>query len=222
MKVPVVGQSTQAMDGPFVLWRDRVLYNKKVKKIACLHRYHHQRGVTIVELMIAIAIAAIALGFGIPMLTNTIAGHQVDDAFREMRVTLDAARNKAIAKKTYVTVCPRLNATSDQCYAGSLGSEEDTARQWGYGYITHADRGTPQAIASPDWVMSISSPIHSKIEIKFSESVNFIRFSPYGESNVSVVISFCVRGATDEYYAKEIDLENGRIRATSKEKTACL
>ena len=63
-------------------------------------------GVTLVELMVVLAIAAILLTAAVPSMQSFILNRQSDRLTQELQLDLSYARNHAITKATTVTVAP--------------------------------------------------------------------------------------------------------------------
>ncbi|WP_133406055.1 GspH/FimT family pseudopilin [Parashewanella tropica] len=72
-------------------------------------KYRH--GVTLVELVITIAIAAILLTIGVPSLTNLYEGTRADSNIERIQNTFHFARNQAISLGRRVKVCPSVDDT---------------------------------------------------------------------------------------------------------------
>jgi type IV fimbrial biogenesis protein FimT len=83
-----------------------------------------QRGFTLVELMVVVAIAAIILGLAVPNFREFIARNRLDSAAQDLMVTLQLARSEATRRGAQVTL--RL--------AGTAGSKD-----WGSGWTMFVD-----------------------------------------------------------------------------------
>lgn len=78
-----------------------------------------QRGVTLIELMITLAIAAILLGVALPNFRAFVAANRLSGSAQEFLVALQLARSEAIRSGGQVTL--RLNATAGSADWGSAG-----------------------------------------------------------------------------------------------------
>lgn len=65
----------------------------------------NQRGLTILELMMAIAIGAILVGVGVPSFVNTIRNSEMTSAANGLVGALYAARSEAVKRRGRVTIC---------------------------------------------------------------------------------------------------------------------
>jgi len=83
-----------------------------------------QRGVTLIEVMVVLGIAAVLLAFGVPALQEFASRSRLDGAARELMTSLQVARSEAMRRGAQVTV--RLSGT-----AGS--------RNWSGGWTMFVD-----------------------------------------------------------------------------------
>lgn len=87
-------------------------------------RRRRQRGVTLMEVMVVLAIVAIALALGVPSFREFVARNRLDSTAQDLLASLQYARSEAMRRGAQVTV--RL--------AGAAGS-----RNWGGGWTMFAD-----------------------------------------------------------------------------------
>jgi type IV fimbrial biogenesis protein FimT len=78
-------------------------------------------GFTIIELMVALAMAAILVAIAIPSFRETMARNRIVTQSNEFVGAVNLARSEAITRNTNVTVCRAATAAATNC-AGSLGS----------------------------------------------------------------------------------------------------
>jgi type IV fimbrial biogenesis protein FimT len=106
-----------------------------------------QRGITLVELMTALAIAGIVLALGVPTLGAWLGEQQLHDRADALVHALDLARSEAIRRGNRVDVCPG----SGHCEAGAMAWEggwvvvPDDARAAPSGTLVH-ERSAPSGI----------------------------------------------------------------------------
>jgi type IV fimbrial biogenesis protein FimT len=67
---------------------------------------HPPAGFTLLELLVALAIAGILLSTGVPGWGNWVAEHQLQDRADALLHTLDRARSEAVKRGSRVNVCP--------------------------------------------------------------------------------------------------------------------
>lgn len=85
-------------------------------------KYAQQRGFTLVEMLVVIAMMAIIMGFGIAMFTGAFKSSAVSASSRQMYTTLSLARQYAITQRTYV---------------GVVISNDPSARVYAYAVVTN-------------------------------------------------------------------------------------
>jgi len=91
----------------------------------------HQDGFTLVEMLIALAVAAILLGVGIPSFSGAIKNSQVSSDYNGLVQALYLARSEAVKTSELVTVCPKKAIDSTQCGPG--------LNDWKYGWLVFID-----------------------------------------------------------------------------------
>lgn len=117
----------------------------------------HQNGFTLVELLIALAVAAILLGVGIPSFSGAIKNSQVSSDYNGIVQALYLARSEAVKTSELVTVCPKKEIDSTLCGEG--------LNDWKYGWMVFIDR-PPESedkaeIGPEDEIISIHKKLRS-------------------------------------------------------------
>lgn len=132
-----------------------------------------QRGFTLVELLVAVAIAAILLAVGVPSFRSTIASNRLSSTTNELVGTLAQARSEAIRRGVRVTVCMSANGTA--CA---------TTGNWEQGWISFVDTtrsGTSAALDTGEVILSVAQLDPSSTVIKGSTDVaQYVSFSSDG------------------------------------------
>lgn len=91
--------------------------------------FSHDRGFTLVELMVTLAVAAILATIAAPMLTGFLARSQMNAVANDFTGALQLARLEAVSRNTCVAVCRRAPTGAAQC-AGDDGA-------WNAGWIVY-------------------------------------------------------------------------------------
>lgn len=73
----------------------------------------HQRGFTLVELMVAVLVMAVVLAFAVPGFESVVNGGRLTGAANEMLASLQSARMEAIRRNRRTVLCLSRNANSD-------------------------------------------------------------------------------------------------------------
>ncbi|MCL1144865.1 GspH/FimT family pseudopilin [Shewanella marinintestina] len=98
-----------------------------------------QLGVTLVELMVTIAVAAILLAIGVPSLTSMYEGYRAESNIRTIQQAIQFGRSHALSYGTRITVCPLNNNTCNS--------------NWINGFSVFVDNGTQHTIDGTDQVL---------------------------------------------------------------------
>lgn len=101
------------------------------------HKKH--RGITLVELMATVSVAAITLGLGVPTFSNVTSNMQRSQASMELMTSFTLARSEAGRRGVTVTICP----SSD----GATCSTDDLPN-WNSGWIVFTDQDADRSIDS--------------------------------------------------------------------------
>jgi type IV fimbrial biogenesis protein FimT len=101
-----------------------------------------QSGVTLLELMLVLAIAAILMTIAIPGFASLIRGSRLSGVTNELFASLLLARSEAIKRSSRAVVCP--SATGSSC-AGSGG--------WHQGWIVFGDANNNASVDAGETVI---------------------------------------------------------------------
>ena len=74
---------------------------------------HFKNGFTLIELMIALAIAGILLGVGIPSFSQAMKNSRISANYNSVAQALYIARSEAVKGSDIITVCPRAPRCSE-------------------------------------------------------------------------------------------------------------
>jgi prepilin-type N-terminal cleavage/methylation domain-containing protein len=98
----------------------------------------HERGFTMVEVLVVMTISAILLAMAIPSFEWFIRTNRVSSATNSMLAAMDLARSEAVRRNGVVTVCRSTNADAPNpaCSSGAAGGYADN--DWASGWIVFA------------------------------------------------------------------------------------
>jgi prepilin-type N-terminal cleavage/methylation domain-containing protein len=101
-----------------------------------------QKGFSLVELMIVLAVAAILVSLAIPSFQGLMASARVGGGVNLFVASLDTLRNEAAGKNRVVGMCRSLDpfATTPSC--SNLASPRAAAADWGVGWIIYSKPAT--------------------------------------------------------------------------------
>jgi len=173
----------------------------------------HHRGITLIETMLALALAAILLATAAPAF-GTLTARTESDVSRGTLVTaLETARLLAISRSAHVVVCP----SADQQYCGQT-------TEWQHGWIVFADLDHDGTRGVNEAILSVTQSGPNGVAILSGAGRKRIDFRPDGSSPGSnATFTLCdARGAAA---AQAIVINNaGRLRigkATPAAAAAC-
>ena len=125
-----------------------------------------ERGLTLSEMLITLAVAGVALSFAMPGLNDGFANQRRATTINELVATLHVARSAAVTRNELVTVCP--SADGNSCASGG----------WERGWIAFPD---PLGTQSPDGEILVSGPPAETFTIRSEDFSRFLTYRPTGQ-----------------------------------------
>jgi len=166
-----------------------------------MNRFALQRGFTIVELMVTLAIAAILLAVAVPSFTLFAQKRAISQKTVQVRNALELARGLALSQRQVWTVCT-VDA-SDSCVSSAglrllVFRDDNDDKDFNTGEMLQQD-------------IDINS-----IELEISASGrSYIRFARSGEALESGNIEVCSTNQAVDYGRQAIIFRSGRIRLSN-------
>ena len=161
-----------------------------------------QRGLTLVEVMITLTIAAILSSLGVPGFVDLIRTKNLAAAASDLKSDLNFARSEAVKRNRRVLVCPA-GASANTCGGGT---------DWAIGWLVCVDADANGACDTP--TASVPNPLRVKAAaqaITVTGPNGAMRFSGGGEAPVAY--SFGVSGTWSGSAVKTVVVEtSGMIR----------
>ncbi len=155
----------------------------------------HNKGFTLVEILMTMVIAAVLLGIGVPGLQTFIKNNSILAESNNLMTTIKTARSEAMTQRVFVTVCPSTNGIA--CGA------------WNGGYIAFTDIDGDETIdaGDGDTVIANNTIDIDNLTITFSTSgQTSIRFDSRGRAvGYNTTITLCDDRGAD--YARGIIIE---------------
>jgi type IV fimbrial biogenesis protein FimT len=134
-----------------------------------------QRGFTLVELMVVLAVGSILLAIAIPGYANFVKTSRLAAVTNDLVSALHLARSESIKRGTWVTVCKTSNsmAASPAC---------DSTANWHQGWLVFVDGGTRGVIEPGDTLLWA----HDRVAAgTIGTDSNYSRFVSYRSNGVS-------------------------------------
>lgn len=134
-----------------------------------------QRGVTLIEMMVTLAVAAILLAAAVPSFSALLQNNRAAAQVNELVAAIHAARGEAIKRGFPVTVCASSNQSS--CSGGS---------SWTSGWIVFQDQvatGSPQTPLGADDARWVKVWYALEGQSTLSGTASYLRFHPNGTAS---------------------------------------
>lgn len=156
-----------------------------------------QTGFTLIELMVAIAIAAIFLAVAVPSFQHSILNNRISTELHQLYTYLTFARAEAVNRGTTVTAC----SSSDQASCAA-------STNWATGWIVFIDSDGDGAVDGGETLLKAQQAISGSSALTYV--ANFVRFDSQGATADTGTFTLCGDG-TNDTYAKEL-----RVSATGR------
>jgi type IV fimbrial biogenesis protein FimT len=148
-----------------------------------------ERGFTLLELMTALAVAAVLIAVGVPQLRDLTIQQRITGAAQDLHIDLTLARNEAVTRATNVTVCP----SSDLATCTNDG--------WGNGRLTFIDANGDGVVDAGELIVKQSQPLATGLTAV--PAVGSVTFNSRGQA-AALTIGICQSG----YVGRNIDIKS--------------
>lgn len=173
------------------------------------------RGFSLLEMLVALAVAGILLGLAAPSFQQTLQQSRQDGRVLELQGALALARSEAIKQSSRISVCAR--SSNDSC-----------GTNWDNGWIVFVDNGdNAGVIESGETILRLAATLPVGIQLSNSAVTqgvseasqrSYVRFGPRGLSNWrgSGTFVFCDARGTEQARALNVTM-SGDIRAARRD-----
>ncbi len=162
-----------------------------------------QRGVTLVETMATVTIAAILAATAIPGMTDLIRDTRRNASVSDIVTALNVARSESVRRGTSVTVCPS---------ATGLACNGDT--RWESGWIVFSDRNGNEIVDGAEAVLK-SWPARSDVSSLRGARRKVVYRGDGFSAGYTDTLKICDERGTD--HARSVIISNtGRVRVKSQ------
>ena len=175
-------------------------------------RVNKQKGFSLVELVIALAVLSIVLSLAAPSFSDSMQNARISARYNEMVSAMQLARSEAVKRNTPVAICAR-------------DSDSTCGNAWGNGLLVFVDNGaTPNSLEADEEILRIVEPaqVGTVINAQGSTSASSpyivrtnIRFGPSGISNWrgGGAVQVCDQRGDESMRALFVNLDGGIKRA---------
>lgn len=144
-----------------------------------------QRGFTLFELIITLAIAAIVIGIAAPSFSTMVQDNRLSGQSLDFITALNLARSEAIKRGTQVTLC-----------MSNDGAGCSNAGNWDQGWIVfldnNADNARDTANGSTETIFRVHGPLGGSNTLTGNANVNtFIAYTARGNTTQLGTLSLC-------------------------------
>lgn len=133
-----------------------------------MHDDNVQRGFSLVETMVTLALAAIGVTLAVPAMQTLLADGQRVASGNALVATMHAARSAAITRNVQVTVCPSHD-----------GKRCDNA-DWGDGWIWFTDPDQDRRVGPTEQILGVGAGL-GDVTIRSADFERFFVFRPDGQ-----------------------------------------
>lgn len=167
-------------------------------------RNNKQRGFTLIELMVTLAVAAILITVGLPSFANFIKRSQITEQRDSLYSSLMLARSEAVNRGHSMSVCVSANQSS--CNAIGAGTVS-----WAPGWLVFTDPDEDGLVDADETVLKVMAAIDGGNSLEWGDGRR-ITFDNEGSSNSVGTFTFC-DSSDDVQFARAIIISSsGRIR----------
>ncbi len=162
-----------------------------------------QRGFTLIELMVTIAVAAILIAVGIPSFSDFIKRGQITEQRDTLYASLMLARSEAVNRSHSMSLCVSSNQTSCDAVGGGSVS-------WSSGWLVFVDLDRDGAVDAGETVLKVVKPDFSGSLVWDNGDV--ITYDSEGGADKTGTFTICEAGKDVSYARAIIISSSGRIR----------
>lgn len=173
------------------------------------------RGFTLIEMLICIAIIAILCGIAAPAFGKLIGKTHAQTARSQLAAAFNEARLAAISRETHVVLCP----SEDQRKCSNT-------TQWQHGWIVFLDANHNREADAGETALSVGQTLGGGVAVVASSGRPRIDYQPDGSARgTNATLTICDRASGATQARTLVVSQSGRVRygsATAENAAACM
>lgn len=176
-----------------------------------------QKGATLAELMVVLAISAILLATGVPAMASLLRSNSLTAATNEMLGSLQLARSEAIKRGSRAVLCP----SQDGSHCGGEG--------WHDGWLVFHDANNNATREGDEALIQVHAALSGELRLKGKGSmVAYISYAETGGTKVTSgawqagTLTVCLVAAAPGVARQIVIASTGRPRVVKLNDATCL
>lgn len=163
----------------------------------------NNKGFTLFETMIALAVIVILTGYGMPAYQNLKLNKTMTASINQLVAGFNFARNQSIIRTEQIVVCPTTDLSACAEDAG-----------WHQGWMVFIDKNINRIFDGQDEILTSEISMNEQLTAQSSQYRKLVRYDKMGASpGTNITINFCDSRGSE--YAKSIVINNiGRPRVS--------
>lgn len=175
------------------------------------------RGLTLIELMFVLALAAVMFLIGAPSLSRIVDSIRLTGGANSLFAGMIRARSEAIARRSRVVLCK-----------SSTGSHCANTGGWEQGWIIFHDANDNAAVDSGELILLREEPLHPRLRLIGNTPVaNYISYTPEGSTRYtsgafqSGTFTVCIQSDSTVEGRSIVVYKSGRPRVSKTVVNSC-
>ncbi|MGX2042135.1 GspH/FimT family pseudopilin [Methylocaldum sp. MU1018] len=108
----------------------------------------HEKGFTLIELMVAVAVAAVVLTTAVPSFQEIVRNNRLATQANQLVTSLNLARSEAVKRSVRVTICKSADPAAAPPSCATSGG-------WEQGWMVFVDGGTKGTVDTRDTILGV-------------------------------------------------------------------
>lgn len=144
-------------------------------------KMHTNKGFTLIEMMVTIAVAAILLALAIPSFRDTIVRSRIASVSNDFMGALNFARSEAVKRGRRILICK-----------SSSGTGCTESAQWESGWMAFEDKDADYTLDSGEAIVRVWSSIPATYTLRQTGSFpSHIGYDSYGQASKTGAFAVC-------------------------------